>query len=605
MLYEVSNLVSNHKYTKWEIQHRNPFGNIGWGKKKQRRYCYLIDDQPINLFKAYQLGLSMKPHAFNLEQNPETTQCFVKTIILDFDNLTKEQCDFLENICFAHKFHPTPMYGDYSSGMKTWLANNENIPGATEPDKWKYKVFFPTRSNTLCVFEDVDAAYMDAVAFFNPAFTREQVREVWTAWKKADNRKDKITDPMFDKWILPDVAMLKNFRNQITYGVKPAQGEKFKELDDTEISLKLPVGMGKFPVTDKNNYIGLDWKLVESKPKFKAKEATREQVEELKKHIKDNCQFPLDDFNLPTTKAGMALFLGKTHLDDLVMPTDAISYINAAYWGQIKDRKFDNDFQMEKFKKDAWFVGKTFARIYAEIRWHGETKSYKVQALEDCCTALRKFHGPNIFGIMKPRHLDEIATQMARAFMSAWNNYPTWRMRQKLLDTTVSPKVVEARNRWRDTKSTEDRNNYFEELNKDVKARWDQADKIKFPYDYHRRGFKQEVMDILLNGRIKLDTKEDFKARLRSQDITVKKDGDYSDDILDSWFYQYRAEWNKQNPEDPIGRKPHKQHKSKYDELFKDMSKEEIAEYINNSDISPNMKSRLRKEHGIQIRRRK
>lgn len=593
MKYEISNLVSNHKYTEWEIQHHNPFGNIGRGKKKQRRYCYIIDDQPINLFKAYQRGLSMKPHAFNMEQNPETTQCFVNAIILDFDDLTEQECEFVKAVVNG-KYNLMPegkhIYGDYSSGMKTWMAENMGIPDA-KPPKWKYKVFFPTLTNTLCVFEDIDKAYMDAVAFFNPTFTMEQVKEVWTAWKKANNRKDKITDPMFDKWILPDVAMLNNFRNQITYGVDPTQSDKFKELDDNTICLHLPVGMAKYPVTNKFNYIGLDWKLLDAKPHIKTREATKEQVEELKKHIKDNCQFPLDDFNLPTTKAGMALFLGKTHLDDLVMPTDDIAYINAAYWSQIKDRKFDNDFQMEKFKKDAWSVGKTFARLYAEIRWHGETKSYKVQALEDCCTAMRRFHGPNLFAIMTPKQLDELATQIATAFMSAWNNYTTWRMRQKLKDTTINPKVIELRNKWRDTKDTEDRNNYFKELNNDIKARWDEAKKIQFPYDYHRRGFKQEVMDILLNGHIKLENKEQFKERLRSHDITIEKDGEYSDEILDTWFYQYRAEWNKQNPEDPIGRK---QHKSKYAEIFKDMDIEEIEDYINHLDIKPSMKTKLR-----------
>ena len=610
MLYEISNQVSNHKYTKWEIQHKNPFQNIWRGKKKQIRDCYLIEDQPIHLFKAYQLGFSMKPHAFNLEQNPETTQCFVNAIILDFDDLTEQECEFVKAVVNG-KYNLMPdgkeVYGDYSSGMKTWIASNKDIPDA-KPTKWKYKVFFPTLTNTLCVFEDIDKAYMDAVAFFNPTFTMEQVKDVWTSWKKADNRKAKIKDPMFDGWILPDVAMVKNFRNQITYGVDTTQAEKFKERDDTEICLHLPVGMAKFPVTSNINYIGLDWKLIEAKPKFKANEATKKQVDELKKHIKDNCQFPLNDFNLPTTKSGMALFLGKTHIDDLVMPIESISYINAAYWGQIKDRKFDNDFQLEKFKKDAWSVGKTFARIYAEIRGHGETKSYKVQALEDCCTALRKFHGPNIFSIMTPKQLDEITTQIATAFMSAWNNYATWRARQKLLDTTIDPKVIELRNKWRDTKDTYDRNNYFTALNNDIKGRLDEANKIKFPYDYHRRGFKQEVMDILLKGQIKLDTKEDFKERLRSHDITVEKDGEYSDDILDSWFYQYRAEWNKQNPNDQIGRKKHKKHKkhkSKYNELFKDMTKEQIAEYINTSDLSPNMKSRLRKEYGIHIRNRK
>lgn len=484
------------------------------------------------------------------------------------------------------------MYGDWSSGMKTWLHANKDIPDA-QPPKWKYKVFFPTLRSTLCVFEDVDRAFLDAVMYFNPQHTKGEVAEVWTAWKKANNRKDKITDPKFANWILPDVAMLTHFRTQITYGVRPEQEAKFAEIDDEWIYRHLPTGMSKYPVTNKFSYIGLDWKIEEAEPKLPTKDPTKEEIEEIDKHLHANCQFVLEDFNLPTTKSAMALFLGKTHIDDLVMPTDDIGYINAAFWGQIRDREMDTSFKMEDFKKSANTVGKTFARIYAEVRTQGDTKSYKVQALEDCCTAMRKFHGPNIFALLQPKQLDEVLNTIARAFTRAWRNYPTWRIRQKLRKTLVNLKVLELRNVWRDTRTPEARTAYFVELNKDLLARWEEGKKIKFPYDYHRRGFKQEVMAILLNGYIKLNTPQEFIERLKC-DITPRKDGDYTDDLLTTWFQQYRAEWNSLHPDDPIGRK---RKQSKYAELFKDMDEDEIADYIDKSDLHRQMKKKLREKY--------
>lgn len=115
------------------------------------------------------------------------------------------------------------------------------------------------------------------------------------------------------------------------------------------------------------------------------------------------------------------------------------------------------------------------------------------------------------------------------------------------------------------------------------------------PYDYHRKKAKQEIFDILINGEIKLDSEQDFLDRMKL-DLTMN-DGEYSKEFLSRWYVQYKTEWNKTYPDNKIERKQHKQHKSKYDEMFKDKTKEEITQLLDNLDIDKGLKSRLKKKY--------
>ena len=75
---------------------------------------------------------------------------------------------------------------------------------------------------------------------------------------------------------------------------------------------------------------------------------------------------------------------------------------------------------------------------------------------------------------------------------------------------------------------------------------------------------------------------------------------DLTDEELTKWYRDYRSEYNKKfGTLDGKLRKEHKQHKSKYDDLFKDKSKEEISDMINKMDISRTQKKRLRDKHGL------
>ena len=558
MKYEISNLVSNHKYTEWEIRYRNPFKDFGKGVKRQKRTCYLLDDDPKTMLEAYKLGLSMKPHAFKIDPNIETRQCFVNCIILDFDNLTKEQFEFVKMVS---------RYGDYSSGMKTWIKENSGIPNA-QPPKWKYKVFFRPVENVLCT-------------------------------------KDKITDPIFNGWILPDVAMLSSFRTQITYGVNLEQKDKFKELDDDDPIFRSKLNCSyptKFTVTDKNSYSGLDWKLEEiSRKPPKLNDPQKKELEALvnglEKDFANNCHIPYSQYSLPTTKAAFAQTIGKSHIEDLVLPVEGIRHVNSAWWGQIKGHQMNTRLDMDELMKDADIVAKTFARIYCEMRVQGYKVSFRAQSIEDICSAMKFLHGPNLFSLLDKQRKEKLLHKLASSYGYAWLGYRRWRAWQKLKKTVVNHRVLELRDKWRQTKSHDDMTAYFVELNQDITARMKAGEETKCPYDYHRRGFKTEIMEQLLNGEVRLDSPTEFIERLRKFDITPSKDGEFTDELLTSWFYQYRAEWNKTHEDDQIGRKQHKKHSSKYDDMFKGKSKEEIANIINSMAISPSRKSRLRSRY--------
>ena len=192
MFYEISNVVFNHKPTNWDIRHKNPFHASK--KSKVGNDYYLVEDKPQNLFDVFQRGHCIKPHA------PTSPKLAVaQTIILDFDNLTKEQCDFIKSKVdgkyeFKHcECEGLEMRGDYSAGTKVRLHENKDIPNYVPP-KWGYKVFYPI--HRVVMKEEIYDAFLEAVAFFNPTFPMDEVERVFKAWVKCNNNKKRD-----DMWI--------------------------------------------------------------------------------------------------------------------------------------------------------------------------------------------------------------------------------------------------------------------------------------------------------------------------------------------------------------------------------------------------------------------
>lgn len=596
MLYEVSNQTYNHKLSEHEVSHNGPFQKmVGRGKKKTPQDFYLTKDTPENLLKIYQAGHCLKPHAFTSED--KSSRMMVNAIVLDFDHLTKSQLDFVKSIS---------KYGDYSAGMKTQLHHNKDIPG-WHPSEWKYKVFHPT-SNCLCVYEDVDREFQKAVAFYNPSRTADEVKDIWTKWKRANNRKTAISNPIFNGWILPDVAMLNSYRTQITYSINVEQKEPHRVVEDEWICAHLPVGTSKFPSTGKDNYEGLDWKIEEAvaTPPMKSacSDEHRGEVQQTYDWLIRSYDKHEDKFNLPLWKADFARRANKTHFDDLVLGGRGLNIIRAKVFSKTHaGHSVDLTLSKEALKKDAGLCARSFARVRQECLYHG-IPCPREDALKDMLKAYQEIHGVRIYDVLLNKGiLDDILREMASAYCSSSLNYKAWRLKQRVVESgaKADPLVVKARDEWRDSIGTDSekelRTAFFKARDKFAYRRAvDWSNPIyNQPYDYHRRGFRSEVMKMLMDGEVKLNGEKEFVERMRL-DIS-SEDGEYTDKVLSNWFKEYRRQWNATYPDNPIGRKIHK---SRYDEIFKDMSKEEISAWIDNADIHRQMKKKLRRRYHLE-----
>ena len=92
----------------------------------------------------------------------------------------------------------------------------------------------------------------------------------------------------------------------------------------------------------------------------------------------------------------------------------------------------------------------------------------------------------------------------------------------------------------------------------------------------------------------KMSIYEEFKSFVEDQNERILHTNLPSDETLMKWYEEYRANWNNEHKGDVIERKEHKQHKSKYSDLFLNKSKDEIEELINKMDISKGQRSKLK-----------
>ena len=127
------------------------------------------------------------------------------------------------------------------------------------------------------------------------------------------------------------------------------------------------------------------------------------------------------------------------------------------------------------------------------------------------------------------------------------------------------------------------------------------------PYVYARKGVKKslicscvgwedETMDVIVGFERRMERPEDWVRFCRG--AINENDGEITDETLLSWYGDYKREWNKKWSKDKI--KQHRNRKSKYAEMFKGKTKEEISDMIDKMDISRGRKSQLRKDQGIR-----
>ena len=608
MKYELANIVFKKKPTDNTMKRKYPF-------TRHKEMVRLIEDTPINLYKAYKDGRTFKPHPFKKDN---LSNARVRSIVLDFDHLTKEQCDFLENICFAHRFHQTPMYGDYSAGTKVRLYENRDIPDYVNP-KWGYKVFYPV--DCLCTWEELNNAFLGAVSFFNPQFNMDEVRSVWEKWLKANNNKVKVQNPIFANWILPDVAMLNSFRTQVTYGVRPEQKEDFVVLKDDERM------QGKQPCGGIKDYSGLEWKHEDA---IEDKEPSEEMLKAWNKVLMPHLDIAIEEAKqnpesnlrptIPTSKSMLARRLKRSKFDDLTWDDKANAIFNA--------RMYSNEIVIGKARQIGMDAARTLTRNLIEMEIQRNInvalsiqdilKNHAGILMTDIIAAIRQRCGLNILtrvdmrkgGKVKNEFTDDDKNAIVKTIVTTSNNYTQFKAKMKIrhIEQETKPAHLKLLEEYTKTKDNALLDAYMKERKEWIADVYKKAAEVKTPYIYRKKGLKkwligvacldlpmEELMEYGFEPTKLIDEQEWVnwcKETLNQREGDLN---DVSDDELARWYRDYRSEYNKKFG--ILEGKVRKQRASKYDKMFKDMTKEQIADYIAKSDLHRQMKKKLREKY--------
>lgn len=608
MKYELANIVFKKKPTDNTMKRKYPF-------TRHKEMVRLIEDTPINLYKAYKDGRTFKPHPFKKDN---LSNARVRSIVLDFDHLTKEQCDFLENICFAHRFHQTPMYGDYSAGTKVRLYENRDIPDYVNP-KWGYKVFYPV--DCLCTWEELNNAFLGAVSFFNPQFNMDEVRSVWEKWLKANNNKVKVQNPIFANWILPDVAMLNSFRTQVTYGVRPEQKEDFVVLKDDERM------QGKQPCGGIKDYSGLEWKHEDA---IEDKEPSEEMLKAWNNVLMPHLDIAIEEAKqnpesnlrptIPTSKSMLARRLKRSKFDDLTWDDKANAIFNA--------RMYSNEIVIGKARQIGMDAARTLTRNLIEMEIQRNInvalsiqdilKNHAGILMTDIIAAIRQRCGLNILtrvdmrkgGKVKNEFTDDDKNAIVKTIVTTSNNYTQFKAKMKIrhIEQETKPAHLKLLEEYTKTKDNALLDAYMKERKEWIADVYKKAAEVKTPYIYRKKGLKkwligvacldlpmEELMEYGFEPTKLIDEQEWVnwcKETLNQREGDLN---DVSDDELARWYRDYRSEYNKKFG--ILEGKVRKQRASKYDKMFKDMTKEQIADYIAKSDLHRQMKKKLREKY--------
>lgn len=620
MKYEISNTIFKKKPDDDTMRRRYPF-------KRIKQKVWLMEDMPGVLFKAYSEGLTFKPHPFKKDNLSDAR---VRCIVLDFDHLTKAQCDFLANICFAHRFHQTPIYGDYSAGTKFRLNENRDIPGYVNP-KWGYKVFYPV--DCLCTWEELNNAFLGAVSFFNPQFNMDEVRYVWAKWLKANNNKVKVQNPIFTNWILPDVAMLNSYRTQVTYGVRPEQKEDFEKLEKmpefangAEYAKYLDGG-AKFPCGGIRDYSGLEWKHEDA---IEDKEPSDEMLKAWNKVLMPHLDIAIEEAKqnpesnlrptIPTSKSMLARRLKRSKFDDLTWDDKANAIFNA--------RMYSNEIVIGKARQIGIDAARTLTRNLIEMELQRNInitlstqdilKNHAGILMTDIVAAIRQRCGLNILtradmgkgGKVKNEFTDDDKNAIVKTIVTTSNNYTNFKTKMKIrgIEQETKPAHLKLLEEYAKTKDNALLDAYMKERKEWIADVYKKAADAKTPYIYRKKGLKKWLIgvacldlpmeELLDYGFEPTKLKDEQEWTNWCKETLNQREGDLNDvedKELARWYRDYRSEYNKKFG--ILEGKVRKHRTSKYDEMFKDMTKEQIDDYIANSDLHRQMKKKLREKY--------
>ena len=602
MKYEVSNIVFKNKPSGKKMAKKYPF-------KRLKEQVHLVEDTTYNLYLTYKRGFSMKPHPFT-EATLDNAK--VHSIVLDFDHLTEEQKDFIEAIVNG-KYQFNGIYGDYSAGTKSRLYENRDIPNYENP-KWGYKVFFP--ANCLCTWKELNEAFIDAVSFFNPLFSMEQVRKVWEKWVKANNRKDKISEPIFKGWILPDVAMLNSYRTQITYGVRPElKGDwKVKEFPRGDIYSDFA-----FPAGGIQDYEGLEWRPEEA---IEDKEVPDQVLSAWQNEISN--AFDIEIYNatqnqndlklqLPTSKSILARRLKKQTFTDLTWDDKSNAILNA--------RLYAREINFDKANIIGADSSRTLTRDVLEMEYQRNisfnvTDSVKTNLnaiVHDTIVVIRQRCGLTIFNAQSKEELNDLKEAIGKSIVKTAQNFMRFRtkMKMKHVEKIWNPPHMAILKEYMETKDKKLLDEYRELRKSWIAANIKEANKVMIPYVYKKRGLKKwlisvanidlskDELDFFGFEPVRLKDAEEW-VRWCHETLNTRQDdmNDVSDDDIRRWYKDYRREYNAKwgNLDGRIDNRAGKKN-SKYDELFKDKSNDEITNIIANLELTKQMKYKLRSKY--------
>lgn len=632
MKISFGNAIYNHKPTDADMKWHSGFLD----RKKQPISCPVREDTVENYAFAYDHGICVKGYRFTSEKD-----IWKRTFICDFDNLTEQQFNKVVELVENNPQGLKRIQGRFSSGMKVDLYNHEGIPD-WKPSKWKYKVFFPLDEfygsrGVMCVREEVERAYLDVVQFFNQWSERERTEEVARLWLKANNQsmyykhgKNKgllrnnhpslvIEDPMFKDYILPDPVEVTNPRHQITYSVVPEMEEPFMFLKDEDWERILGMGMAsRFPATTKSDFTDLvdlpydakdTWERKLSKSEKKLdnrlgeKNGTHKLVEKALKGIP-----PVDGREIPTSKSGMAKKSGKNEWKDLMFDLQLASSTNRAIY-----TNWESGYDMEKVRKTLKDTVKFLVRCEAELELglNGNPTRQSVigKTIHDLPWYASKIFGETFIENMNQQSLTSLAKSISNAIEKACDMFKAWRLEQKCLKLMEENPELNCQWRMARTRLGETANfeEYYKTKNELENSVLEQARSIEFPYAYVRRGLKKEMVEMALDDGRPM-SKSEFVSFVMEK--TVEHDGCVDEEKVEGWYRDYQSRFNKiqrmeLGNEGVYGQmtgyqlkdgKVRKQHKSKWDEEFKGKTKEEIAVWIESSDLHRQTKKRLREK---------
>lgn len=414
--------------------------------------------------------------------------------------------------------------------------------------------------------------------------------------------------------------MLNAFRTQITYGVRPDLTKDYRLSDKDWEKAEDIYSTFAFPSGGKQDYDGLEWRpeeaLIDRPLDPKVEEAWKSQVIELAwtMEYQNALQNPEDlRLMLPTSRSMVARRMKKQHFEDLVWDLKSNGILNARLYAKVIDFDLSKQIAAES--------ARTLTRDLMEMEWQrninfaaGDAIKNNIHALcHDILVVVRQRCGLTILKKKKDEGICEaLLKTIVKEIVSAANNYSRHRARMKMkhFEQEWNPPHLQTLKKYL---ADPDNKTLLAEYNKQ-RAKWiadnfAQTAMMKIPYDYKKKGLKKWLictacLDLTIEELkgfglepSRLETMEEWidwskKALSRRQDDL----NDVSDEDLKRWWLDYRRAYNTKwgNLDQKIDKRCGEK-TSKYDDVFRGKTKEEIADIIDNLEVSRGRKSQLRK----------